>query len=41
MTLSGHEIRNQFIQFFKDKGHTHMPSSSLVPKKDPTVRRYR
>ena len=37
MTLSGHEIRNQFIQFFKDKGHTHMPSSSLVPKKDPTV----
>jgi alanyl-tRNA synthetase len=37
VTLSGHEIRNQFIQFFKDKGHAHLPSSSLVPKKDPTV----
>ncbi len=37
MTLSGHEIRNQFIQFFKDKQHAHLPSSSLVPKKDPTV----
>jgi len=37
VTLSGHEIRNQFIQFFKEKGHTHLPSSSLVPKKDPTV----
>ncbi|HEY9856514.1 MAG TPA: alanine--tRNA ligase, partial [Stenomitos sp.] len=37
MSLTGNEIRDKFIQFFKDKGHNHLPSSSLVPKNDPTV----
>ncbi|HEY9900510.1 MAG TPA: alanine--tRNA ligase [Pantanalinema sp.] len=37
MSLSGHEIRAKYIEFFKRKGHAHLPSSSLVPKNDPTV----
>jgi alanyl-tRNA synthetase len=31
------EIRQQFIEFFRERGHKHMPSSSLVPLNDPTV----
>ncbi|MGE5706688.1 MAG: alanine--tRNA ligase, partial [Bacteroidota bacterium] len=27
----------RFLQFFIQRGHTHLPSSSLVPKNDPTV----
>ncbi len=35
--LSGKEIRNKFIQFFKEKhGHIHIKSSSLIPD-NPTV----
>ncbi|HEY9765585.1 MAG TPA: alanine--tRNA ligase, partial [Chroococcales cyanobacterium] len=34
---SGKEIRERFIQFFTQRGHTHLPSSSLVPRNDPTV----
>jgi alanyl-tRNA synthetase len=37
MSLSGHEIRDRYLAFFKDRGHAHLPSSSLVPKNDPTV----
>ena len=37
MTLSGAEIREKFISFFRDKkGHLHMPSSSLIPD-NPTL----
>lgn len=36
-TLSGKEIRNKFISFFRDKhGHSHLKSSSLIPN-NPTV----
>jgi alanyl-tRNA synthetase len=35
--MSGNEIRQMFIDFFKSKGHTHVPSSSLVPHGDPTL----
>ncbi|MFZ5816597.1 MAG: alanine--tRNA ligase [Bacillota bacterium] len=35
--MSGNEIRTAFIEFFKSKGHTHVPSSSLVPHGDPTL----
>jgi len=34
---SGNEIRKTFIQFFKDRGHTVVPSSSLVPGGDATL----
>ncbi len=35
--LSGAEIRQQFIDFFVSKGHTFVPSSSLVPGGDQTL----
>lgn len=31
------EIRSRFIEFFVKKGHTHVPSSSLIPAQDPTL----
>ncbi len=31
------EIRKKFIDFFVSKGHSHVPSSSLVPGNDPTL----
>ncbi|MBM3275929.1 MAG: alanine--tRNA ligase, partial [Candidatus Sericytochromatia bacterium] len=36
-TLHGAEIRDRFLAYFKERGHLHLPSSSLVPRKDPTV----
>ncbi|RPJ51150.1 MAG: alanine--tRNA ligase, partial [Chloroflexi bacterium] len=35
--LSGAEIRQQFIDYFVSKGHTFVPSSSLVPGGDQTL----
>ena len=31
------EIRSAFLEFFRAKGHTIVPSSSLVPANDPTL----
>ena len=31
------EIRSAFLEFFRSKGHTIVPSSSLVPANDPTL----
>ncbi|MGD2045498.1 MAG: alanine--tRNA ligase [Gemmatimonadota bacterium] len=31
------EIRQQFLDFFEEHGHTVLPSSSLVPADDPTL----
>jgi len=31
------EIRTAFLEFFRSKGHTIVPSSSLVPSNDPTL----
>ena len=31
------DIRRQFIEYFVSKGHTHVPTSSLVPANDPTL----
>jgi alanyl-tRNA synthetase len=31
------ELRKRFLEFFKVKGHTVVPSDSLVPKDDPTL----
>ncbi|MFC3039147.1 alanine--tRNA ligase [Virgibacillus xinjiangensis] len=36
-TLSSAEVRQMFIDFFKEKGHRVEPSASLVPKDDPTL----
>lgn len=37
MLMKSLEIRKLFIDFFGERGHRHMPSSSLVPLNDPTV----
>ncbi len=31
------EVRAAFLRFFEERGHTQVPSSSLIPHKDPTV----
>lgn len=31
------ELRNKYLNFFKSKGHTIIPSSSLIPENDPSV----
>lgn len=35
--LTGNEIRKRFIEFFKAREHTAVPSAPLVPENDPTV----
>ncbi|MBB3175918.1 alanine--tRNA ligase [Variovorax sp. Sphag1AA] len=36
-TFSVADIRKTFLEFFESKGHTVVPSSSLVPGNDPTL----
>ncbi|MFA5870744.1 MAG: alanine--tRNA ligase [Candidatus Paceibacterota bacterium] len=35
--VSSTDIRNKYLEFFKSKGHTVIPSASLIPENDPTV----
>ena len=35
--MKGNEIRSRFLSYFKEKGHSIVESSSLVPKDDPTL----
>lgn len=35
--LTSSQIRQMYLDFFKSKGHTIMPSASLVPVDDPTL----
>jgi HAD superfamily hydrolase (TIGR01509 family) len=35
--MNAQELRNKYRDFFKEKGHAWIPSSSLVPANDPTV----
>jgi alanyl-tRNA synthetase len=36
-SLSSAQIRERYLQFFKERGHTIVPSSSLIPGSDPTL----
>ena len=31
------EVRQKYLEFFKKRGHTIIPSASLVPENDPTT----
>jgi alanyl-tRNA synthetase len=35
--MTGNAIRQRFLRFFADHGHTVVPSSTLVPRDDPTL----
>lgn len=35
--MTAHELRTKWLEFFKEKGHTIIPSASVVPENDPTV----
>ncbi len=35
--MTGNDIRQKFLDYFKDKGHSVVDSSSLVPEDDPTL----
>lgn len=35
--MSQKDVRQSFLQFFKGKGHTVVPSDSLIPSSDPTL----
>ncbi|MBN1325900.1 alanine--tRNA ligase [Candidatus Falkowbacteria bacterium] len=35
--MEAHELRKKYIDFFVSKGHTHIPSASLIPENDPSV----
>ncbi|MDY7010086.1 MAG: alanine--tRNA ligase [Planctomycetota bacterium] len=37
MSKTSKQIRREFIQFFEDRGHTFVPSASLLPADDPTL----
>jgi alanyl-tRNA synthetase len=35
--MTANELRQKYLEFFKSKGHTIIPSASLVPENDPSV----
>jgi len=35
--MTGNELRNKFLQFFKSKDHLVLPSYPLIPENDPTL----
>ncbi|MFA5831051.1 MAG: alanine--tRNA ligase-related protein [Candidatus Paceibacterota bacterium] len=35
--MQSHEIRRRFLTFFEKRGHTVIPSASLIPENDPSV----
>jgi len=39
--MKGFEVRRKFLDYFIEKGHVEVPSSSLVPENDPTLLIYK
>ncbi len=37
MPMTIHEIRSTYLKFFEERGHTVVPSTSLLPENDPTT----
>ena len=35
--LTSSQVRQMFLDFFKEHGHMVMPSASLIPQDDPTL----
>lgn len=35
--MTTNELRKKFLEFFKEKGHSIIPSASLIPEDDPSV----
>lgn len=35
--MTSYELRQKYLEFFKQKGHAIIPSASLLPENDPTV----
>jgi len=35
--MTGNELRQKYLDFFKSKGHAILPSASLIPENDPSV----
>ena len=35
--ILANELREKYLQFFKEKGHAVIPSASIIPENDPTV----
>ena len=35
--MKGNELRQRYLEFFESKGHSILPSASLVPKDDPSL----
>ncbi len=35
--MTADELRKNFLEFFKERGHAIIPSASLIPENDPTV----
>ncbi len=37
MNITAKELRERYLQFFREKGHQIIPGASLIPEHDPTV----
>ncbi|HCI05415.1 TPA: alanine--tRNA ligase, partial [Patescibacteria group bacterium] len=37
MKITAKQLRQKYLDFFKEKGHTIISSASLIPENDPTV----
>lgn len=35
--MTGKEVRQKYLDFFKERGHNIVPSASIIPENDPTV----